>query len=256
MAMHILEFAKYLSWGVPVILSIWRATSPKGLTELFGLDLLYWIGIAIIVALLLTLVSHFVRKAKLPIIQVAIQHNDLTEKLYADVMNKGAEGIFEAQIRIIESTDVLLEANQGIYRGYWEENRKAEVKIPHGETKRLLVAEFKKGSYSGYLRIYGEGFAGGYHELNHGYSLWSKSTGIIPEVYLILTISSSPSPLRGNEVIGLRIWANNKYETEYSMSKKKQAKAIEKGLTKTQFHKMLNIASQPIKKSEKGKSQA
>ena len=57
-------------------------------------------------------------------------------------------------------------------------------------------------------------------------------------------------------VIGLNILANREYETEYSMSKKKQAKMIEKGLTKTQFHKMLSITSQPTKKSENEKSQA
>jgi len=174
------------------------------------------------------------RKGSLPIIKLEVQHNDLKKKLYADVTNKGAEGLFGAQFRVIESSDFLLEVNQGIYRGYWEENKTAEVTIRHGETKRLLIAEFHKGSYSGSLRIFGESF-GAYHQLNHSYPLIGGSNVIMPEVFLILTVSTSPTAWRGNKVFGLRIWANDRYKVDYLMTEKKQAKLEKQGLAKTQF---------------------
>lgn len=214
-----------------------------------GLNLWEWVAIAFILAIVVTVLGHFMGKGRLPITKLEVQHNDLTEKLYADVTNKGTEGVFEAQLRVIESSDVLLEVNQGIYRGYWEENKTAEVTIRNGETKRLLIAEFHKGSYSGSLRIFGEAF-GAYYQLNHSYPLGGGTNAIIPEVFLILTISTSPTAWRGSKVLTLRIWANNRYEVDYSMTKKKQAKLEEQGLTKTQFHKMLAKASQPIKESK------
>lgn len=223
--------------------------------EVGGLNLWVWVAIAFGIAIIFTILQHFIRKGKLPIIELEVQHNDLTEKLYADVTNKGAEGVFGAQLRVIESSDFLLEVNQGIYRGYWEENKTAEVTIRHGETKRLLIAEFHKGSYSGHLRIFGENF-GAYYQLSHSYFLGGGSNAIIPEVFFILTISTSPTAWRGSKVLTLRIWANNRYEVDYSMTKKKQAKLEEQGLTKTQFHKMLAKASQPIKKSKPSPKQS
>lgn len=235
------DFIRTFLYAIGVILAI--------IAWLGGLNL--WAGVAIAfgLAIIVTVLQHFIRKGGLPAIKLEVQHNDLTNKLYADIANEGAEGVFEAQLRVIESSDFLLEVNQGIYRGYWEENRTAEITIRHGETKRLLIAEFHKGSYSGSLRIFGENF-GAYHQLSHSYPLGGGSNVIIPEVFLILTISTSPTAWRGNKVLTLRIWANNRYEVDYSMTKKKQAKLEEQGLTKTQFHKMLAKASQPIKKSK------
>ncbi len=213
-----------------------------------GVNLWVWVAIAFGLAIVITILQHFIRKRQSPIIKLEIQHNNLKKKLYADITNMGTEGTFEAQFRVIKSSDFLLEANQGIYRGYWEENKTAEVAIRHGETKRLLVAEFHKGSYSGHLRIFGESF-GGYHELSHSYSLLGRNSGVvIPEVYFILTISTSPTAWRGCKMLGLRIWANDRYKVDYSMTKKKQAKLEEQGLTKTQFHKMLAKVSRRIKK--------
>lgn len=250
------DFVRNIFWAVGGILTIYTsiASMQSPNIEVGGLNLWGWVVIAIVLAIILTLNGHFLLQGKFPKIKVVIQHNDFTNKLYADVKNDGAEGIFEAQIRIIEATDIILETNQGIYRGYWEESQKGTVKIPYQGTKRLLIAEFYKGSYSGSLRIFGEDF-GGFHQLNHSYPLLNKDNDIvIPEVSLVLTISSSPNPLKGSKVIGLRIWANNRYEVDYAMNKKKLTKLIDKGLSKIQFHRILDKASQPVKKSEKGKS--
>ncbi len=254
MAILIIDFAKYAGFFGGAVMGIIRIASPNKLTEFFGLDIWWWALIVIMLALLLTYASRSIRKAKMPAIKAVIERNDLTDRLYADITNTGAEGVFSAQMRIIESSDVLLEASQGIYQAYWEENKGGEIKVNRGDTKRLSLAQFRVSGASGYLRIFSASFFNGCHELNHSYNVLNENLFIIPRVYLILTISSSPSPFEGNMVIGLDIQANRKYETEYSVSKKRQAKIIEKGLTKTQFHKMLGKASQPIKKSEKEKS--
>lgn len=199
-----------------------------------GLNLWWWVVTAFALAIVVTVLQHFIRKAKLPIMKLEVQHNDLTNKLYADVTNEGAEGVFEAQFRVIESSDFLLEANQGIYCGYWEENKAAEIPIREGETKRLLIAEFYKGSYSGSLRIFGANF-GGYHQLSHSYPFGGARDVIIPEVCLILTISTSPVAWRGSKVLGIRIWANNRYEVDYSMTRKKLSELQKQGLAKTQW---------------------
>lgn len=235
------DFIRNILYAIGVILAI--------VAWLGNLNLWVWVAIAFGIAIIVTILQHFIRKERLPIIEIEVQHNDLTNKLYADVINKGAEGTFGVQFRVIESSDFLLEVNQGIYRGYWEENKAAEVIIRHGETKRLLIAGFHKGSYSGHLRIFGEDF-GAYYQLNHSYPLGGGSGIIIPEVLLILTISTAPTAWRGSKALGLRIWANNKYEVDYSMTRKKQAKLEEQGLTKTQFHKMLAKVSRPIKKTK------
>jgi hypothetical protein len=202
--------------------------------EVGGLNLWWWVAIAFILAIVVTGLQHFIRRGKSTIIELEVQRNDLTEKLYADVTNKGTEGVFEAQFRIIESSDFPLEANQGIYRGYWEENRVAEMTIRHGETKRLLIAEFRKGSFSSFLRIFGESF-GGYHQLSHGYPIGGSSSVVIPEVSLILTISTSPMAWRGSKVLRLRIWADNRYEVDYRITKEERLRLEERGLAKTQF---------------------
>lgn len=245
------DFIRNFLWAFVAVMTIVTSVMQIESTvpEVGGLNLWVWVAIAFSIAIIFTILQHFIRKGKLPIIKLEVQHNDLTNKLYADVINRGAEGIFEAQFRVIESSDFLLEAHQGIYRSYWEENKTAEVTIRHGETKRLLIAEFHKGSYSGHLRIFSESF-GTYHQLNHSYVLGGGSNIIIPEVFLILTISTSPTAWQGCKMLGLRIWANDKYEVDDSMTKKKQAKLEEQGLTKTQFHRMLAKVSRPIKKSK------
>jgi hypothetical protein len=216
------DFIRNVLYTVGGILAILASIAQIKSTvpEFVGLNLWWWVIIAIGLAIILTIIQQFIRRGNSPIIKIEVQHNDFTKKLYTDVINKGTEGLFGVQFRVIESSDVLLEANQGIYRGCWEENRTAEVTIRHGETKRLLIAEFHKGSYSGFLRIFGETF-GHYYQLNHSYFLGGGNKDvIIPEVFLILTISTSPIAWRGSKTFALRIWANDRYEVCYNIPRK------------------------------------
>ena len=126
MAILIVDFAKYISAFGVVVMTVVRIASPKNLTEFFGLDIQWWVLIIIILTPLLTYASHNIRKAKIPTIKAVIEHNDLTDRLYADVTNTGTVGVFNTQMRKIKSSDALLEADQGIYQGYWEENKGGE----------------------------------------------------------------------------------------------------------------------------------
>ena len=123
------DFIKYALWALCGILTIVASIAQinSGGVEWGGLNIWWWVAIALILATVVTLLRYRIRRNRLPIIQVLIQHNNLTNKLYADVTNKGAKGVFDTQLRITESTDVLLEANQGIYPGCWEENKRSEV---------------------------------------------------------------------------------------------------------------------------------
>ncbi len=130
------------------------------------------------------------------------------------VKNNGAEGNFQAQVEVIDTTDLNMERMSWLYyKAYWDGEADETAVILKGMTRFIKLATFEQGTTnSGWLRIYRMAPTGMQCLDTHHYPILSPEGFVIPEVCLKVTIGSTPSAKEGPIELTLRINASGTME--------------------------------------------
>ena len=170
---------------------------------------------------------------------------------YLEIFNSGSVGKFKAQLEILDSLDYIFPQSKQV-AGHWLIGRR-EPEIMKGQRDKIKIATLEMPpqillvSYRLYCDVDGR------EAIWANSSFWNPFTGHTGAWFIIkVTISATPE-LKGG-VFTKTYRLDNRGLGVVKMSKRKEEKQGERGISKKMFHAILDKASQPIKKSEKGKS--
>jgi hypothetical protein len=177
-----------------------------------------------------------------------------------DVTNEGTKGDFEAQVEVIYSTDYKFHLLHPQYAGYWINETSKVISILHNATHTLKLAQFiiSENARSACLRLYRMEEYGKECFDTNSYPI-GQTNFVVPEVCLRTLITSHPCYWHGTREVIIRIDAHGEAEV-IKVKKRNKPKFLkllkekDSNISPEEFHRILDKASKPVKKSDKEKS--
>lgn len=133
----------------------------------------------------------------------------ISDGLVIEVRNEGANGRFQAQVEVLESTQAYLPPEERYYDAYWENATEPTVDIMKDHSRRLKLVTFEDSPVNtGWLHVYRMTANGMRYRATDSYPIFAPNgVFVVPEYTLRVTISSKPEPREGPKVITLKVRA-------------------------------------------------